>query len=322
MLEKYQTLNTSHKSKLVFGLGVHAGFFSEINNMVIAIVYCLHHNIEFKLNSGNANFRLKEGWNDYFLPFCKEVNNNSLAKYNKRYKINYKTDYTKPRRMWRKIYYELIIRLIKIRSGADYLTFDLWDEICNRKLEKLHFISPELEINGDLQHACNQVLRHVWRFNPYTENRINEFKESLLLPDKYIGFQIRRGDKVLEKAPIQIEDFITEASKRSTIRNAFILTDDFEVIAELKSKFTEWEFYTLCGEFENGYAHNEFYTREPALIYNDIARLLANTEILRKSELFIGTFSANPSMFLGMIMDKEKTISLDVPWQVWYGKEA
>jgi hypothetical protein len=57
-------LNNSYKSKLVFGIGIHAGFYSEINNMVIAMVYCLHNGIKFSLHSSNANFRYKSGWED------------------------------------------------------------------------------------------------------------------------------------------------------------------------------------------------------------------------------------------------------------------
>jgi hypothetical protein len=312
---------TQKQGILVFGIGIHAGFFSEINNMVLAIVYCLHHKIEFKLNSGNANFRLQEGWNDYFLPFCKEENNSLLDTYNQRYKVNYKTDFGKPRRMVRKLNYALMLRMTKIKSGADYLTFDLWDEICNRKLEKLHYAIPEFNINGDLQHACHQVLQHIWRFKSEVENEIQQISNSLNLPENYIGFQVRRGDKIDEHSPIKLEQYIDKASRRTDIRNAFILTDDYGVIKELKERYPEWNFYTLCRKSERGYTHNEFYNRERSLIYNDLVRLLANMEILRKSNFFIGTFSANPSMFLGMIMDKEKTISMDVPWQVWYGKE-
>jgi hypothetical protein len=186
----------------------------------------------------------------------------------------------------------------------------------------LHYAIPEFNINGDLQHACHQVLQHIWRFNPEVENEIQQISNSLNLPENYIGFQVRRGDKIDEHAPIKLEQYIDKASRRTDIRNAFILTDDYGVIKELKERYPEWNFYTLCRESEKGYTHDEFYNREASLIYNGLVRLLANMEILRKSNFFIGTFSANPSMFLGMIMDKEKTLSMDVPWQVWFGKEA
>jgi hypothetical protein len=322
ILSEYQRINSHYPTKLIFGIGIHAGFFSEINNMVIAMVYCLHHKIKFNLHSSNANFRLGKGWQDYFLPFCPEVENRLLDKYNLRYRIDYKTDFTKPRRMYRKIKYAFLILYTKKISGTDYLTFDLWDEICNRKLETNYYSLPELGISGDLRHACNRILQFVWRYNPGTRQRIDSLINNLDLPAEYIGFQIRRGDKSEENDFVQLEKYVNEAEKRTEIRNAFIFTDDYCVITQLRHNYPQWKIYTLCGENETGYTFNSFYNQDRKLIYNGITVLMANIEILRQSELFFGTFSANPSMFLGMIMDRDKTISLDVPWQVWYGKSV
>ena len=41
-------------------------------------------------------------------------------------------------------------------------------------------------------------------------------------------------------------------------------------------------------------------------------------EILRASELFIGTFSSNMGMFLGMCMEKERVYGVDFDeWLLW-----
>ena len=73
-LEKYQEINDSFKGKsLVFHIGSDAGFYSELNNMILAIIYCLRWNIRFTLYSADANFKHNNGWTDYFLPFCEEI---------------------------------------------------------------------------------------------------------------------------------------------------------------------------------------------------------------------------------------------------------
>ena len=41
--------------------------------MIFAIAYTEINNINFKLFSKNANFSIENGWTDYFLPFCDEV---------------------------------------------------------------------------------------------------------------------------------------------------------------------------------------------------------------------------------------------------------
>ena len=41
-------------------------------------------------------------------------------------------------------------------------------------------------------------------------------------------------------------------------------------------------------------------------------------EILRISELFVGTFSSNVGMFLGMCMEKERAYGVDFDeWLLW-----
>lgn len=313
-------VNKSGKKTLLFGIGLLAGFFSEINMMIIAIVYCMHHNIKFKLHSGNANFKLDKGWTDYFQSFCEEINNSYTDKYDAREKIIYTFDIKKPKRIYRMLKYKASLWFVKKKYGFDYFTFDIWDNVCNRNLEKIHFYNKELKIDGSLQHACNKIANSIWRYNERTQNNINSIKLSLNLPEKYLGFQIRRGDKFLESEPIKLQNYVDIAAQKSDCQNAFILTDDYSVIEEFKTIYPNWNIYTLCDKNEKGYTHKEFFSQNTPAIYNGIIRLLANIEILRNSEHFIGTHSANPSMFLGMIMEPEKVHSVDVPWQVWFGK--
>lgn len=45
---------------LIFHIGHSAGFYSEFNNMVIAILYCRKHGIDFNIYSSDSNFRIKK----------------------------------------------------------------------------------------------------------------------------------------------------------------------------------------------------------------------------------------------------------------------
>src|SRR6185369_14450129 len=84
-LVDYQRFNDTFKRTLVFHLGVEAGFFSEFNNMVLAMLYCLHHQIRFVLYSDNANFKVSKGWEDFFLPFCEETRRPEHRELNNRF---------------------------------------------------------------------------------------------------------------------------------------------------------------------------------------------------------------------------------------------
>ena len=43
--ERYQALNRTFRKELIFHLGSDAGFYSEFNNMILAIIYCLQYKI-------------------------------------------------------------------------------------------------------------------------------------------------------------------------------------------------------------------------------------------------------------------------------------
>ena len=92
-VKDYNKLNNSFKKKLVFRIGESAGFFSEYNNMVLAMHYCLVNRIRFILNSKDANFSIHKGWEDFFKPFCKEYNYSLFQIYNLRFfKPTYKSN--------------------------------------------------------------------------------------------------------------------------------------------------------------------------------------------------------------------------------------
>jgi len=70
LLNKYKELNESYKPILVYHVGIDAGFFSEFNDLIFMILYCLEHKIQFKLYSDDANFGIEKGWQDYSVKKC------------------------------------------------------------------------------------------------------------------------------------------------------------------------------------------------------------------------------------------------------------
>jgi hypothetical protein len=307
LLDNYQKLNDSYKKTLVFNIGTDAGFFSEYNNMILAMLYCLENKIRFTLFSKNANFAYKEGWNDYFLPFCEENKSRFHAKYNHRY----------PRYIYKRE--RLFYFLYRILKYNNFLTFQLWDQMRDRNLENKTYNIPELGINGDLRDACRILIKLTWRFNPNTQERINQLISSLQLPEKYIGFHIRSGDKLSEVKLLAPSIYIEKTKHLSDIRDAFVCTDNYQVIKELENQYAkEWDIYTLCEQGERGYFHVEFQNQTKEVKKESHEKLFASIEVLSRSVLFIGTYSSNPDMFLGMRMPKDKVIGIDLEkWQIW-----
>lgn len=130
------------KKTLIFHIGHSAGFYSEYNNMVLAILHCKKYHIDFKLYSEDANFGLKNGWTDFFLTFCNEVTDDFHHIYNKRFPEKLQTVYLLRwiKSICRAIkhfdkslvipYYSLFydtkkIRILKRKYHFNYFTYDL-----------------------------------------------------------------------------------------------------------------------------------------------------------------------------------------------------
>ena len=166
--------------QLVFHLGHSAGFYSEFNNMVLAILYCQRHNIAFKLYSDDANFRIKKGWQDYFLPFCNE-SHNPVHHY-----INHRFD--TPKGGKRKLFYDSYKRLFP----DNYLTSELWNDF-------RHIDHSELT-TFEVQKLSAPIIYDIYRFNPSTQKQIkSKHSEKLIQTVKPSRIKII-DDKACEKA--------------------------------------------------------------------------------------------------------------------------
>lgn len=310
MREKYYALNKSFKRKFVFHLGYDAGFFSEYNNMILAMLYCLTHKIQFTLYSEDANFGYQYGWTDYFFPFCDETNDDFHKKYNFR---NY--DFIQERLG---IKDKLKIKAYKVFNGINFLSQDLWLLLRDRKNEKNIYNIPEIGIiNCSLKDACRELISLTWQYNEITAPEIKNKIRLLNLPEDYIGFHIRRGDKHIEQDLVETSSYLNRAENISNIKNTFILTDDFRVISEIRNKYKEWTIFTFCKESEQGYDHAKFKKENKSIIKEAHLNLFASLDVLNNSTFFVGTFGSNPGMYLGMRMDSAKCISIDIDWQIW-----
>lgn len=309
VIPAYRKLNDSFSPEFVYHLGCEAGFFSEYNNMILGMLYCLRKRIRFSLYSSDANFAYLKGWTDYFIPFCEESGNILHHWLNRRPNPRFKN------RLLRGADHCLSLAFRRINRNRLTLT-DLWDEI--RKQDLGAFEMPELGFTGDLRAACQKLIQYTWRYNSETQRVVSDHIASLRLPMRYVGFHIRGGDKFVEARLQDVDVYIQKACGLSSLREAFVLTDDYGIIELLDRTYPDWTFYTLCAPEERGYFHQKFKKQSKKIIRAQHLRLFASMDILAASDLFIGTFSSNPGMYLGMRMEEGKAYSVDMPeWRIW-----
>lgn len=306
MINNYRTINNSFKKKLVYHLGSEAGFFSEYNNMVLAMLYCLEHKIKFELYSKDSNFGYLKGWQDYFAPFCDETVDERHSKYNHRQPL--KLSFAK----------QIETSIFKLFTGINYLTYDLWNRFHDKEFENVCFKSKILTNSEKILDNCSRLIELTWKYNKETQLKIEELIGLLELPKSYIGMHIRGGDKFIEYDKVEIEKYFEIAKRVSDLNDIFVLTDDYHVIIEMKKLYPDYNFFTLCNVDERGYYHNDFTGSDDGFKKKRLLRLFASVDVLSLSDCFIGTFSSNPGMYLGMRMPIEKVYGVDLDkWTIW-----
>ena len=316
-LTNYYKLNNSFRKKLVFRMGGDAGFFSEYNNMVLAMIYCLKHGIRFELYSDFAPFGLRDGWNDFFVPFG-NVNRHRINKdYNTR---PYVLDHSNETRIRKLVKYRYIRAAYKFLFNIDYMTQDLWDYHRDRTFKEERFNFPMLNLHdAPLLEVTQKFIKAFWRYNDQSGPVVTSHIQSVGLPsDGFISLHVRAGDKFVEAKLFDFSEYMKSAMKLSHNRKAFILTDDYTVVEQLKAKYPDWKFYTLCAPTERGYFHHDFIKQDKEFKHQQHLKLFANMDICANSTTFIGTYSSNPGMFMGMRIGEERCHCLDFDrWLLW-----
>ncbi len=326
-LSDYQVFNNSSRKTLVFHFGTGAGFFSEYNNMLKAIAYCLIHKIKFVLYSADATFRVQSGWTDYFLPFTEEVFSDFHREYNSRIP-DYRQTYSLRRyfksqilsiikrdRKWKAKYVPFYrkskaISNLKKKYRFDYFTYDLWYDFVSLKNEEKVCIANLFE--GKIFELISAIDKMIWRFNEKTQLAIDiNINKIQLKQTEFIGFHIRRGDKFKEAELFSLKKYIERAEKTSYIRNAFIATDDYGIIKEFSANFPNWTVSTLESPTNKGYNQDDFNKKYALIKYNEIVNILSSIELLSKAHFIVCTSSSNIGQYLTIKLGKKLIQSLD-----------
>lgn len=296
-LDKYKEVNNSFKDKCIFKIGESQGFFSELNNMIFTILYCLENKMQFILTSVNANFAPKNGWEEFFLPFC-EQNYDKI--HTKGHNVRLKGDIQKSIRR------KFIVFWYKLFKNTK-LTQDIFNKVSPDYYNRYINI-PELNLKGQTYDIAKPIAEMVWRFNLKTKTEIDKIMKDLNLPDKYIGMQLRRGDKktIEQRLEANPDEFMKKLPKLSNIKDILILCDDYNDLKYLQDNYPDYKFYSICKETDHGYVNTDFQNLSWEKRYKKTLELLAIIDAMLKAELFLGSAIANPQLFVKMIIGKEK----------------
>jgi hypothetical protein len=169
------------------------GFGSEINNLLYAINYSNKKNYEFILESSLWNFKVKNGWNDYFDSLSFE--NFKVSFRVRALKLFIKSigkNYTILHFYWNRsslpFKYKIFKNIICLIKGEDVITsFETFSDI--RK-----FTVQEIIVNVDsFKSSINKILINTWQLRLSINDSIRKIEN---IGNEYIVLHIRRGDKI------------------------------------------------------------------------------------------------------------------------------
>lgn len=295
-----------NKVRLLYNYGEEAGFFSEYNNLLLCVLYCLCNNISMDMYTANKKFSCFDAWQDFFLPFC-NINNSMLSfKYNKRQpSVNESLNFKIKRKIIKKI------------LGYHLFGNEIWNEFHSSTFSSKTF-SCKYFNNYDILSALKYIHNIIWNYNYDTGFEIKKIIEKVNIKEPYIGLHIRSGDKCIEHNIIDISVYMKKVKELTNIKQIFVMTDDYSIIKKITKEYSDYKLYYLTEPNETGYVHQQFIKLNCAEKKYAHLKLLASMDILSSSELFIGSYSSNPGMHLGYRLDKNKIFCLDYKdWLIW-----
>lgn len=303
-------MENNTKTKLIYRLGSDSGFFSEVNNMILAIIYCIENNLEFQLYSKNGNYSCDDAWLDYFEPFTTH-----------RYEFFHHVFNYRPGTC--PLPEKLIIEelLEKRNNEKVLLTQHIWSKIDDNHVFNANKWVNSPGINGRFLCVTKEIIQSIWKYNKQTNDDIRAIVDRINIPVKYDSLHIRRGDKITEV--MQLPSINQYFDKLNLLTNGedlpiYIATDDYSVIAEIKSMYPYKKIFYSDSIENNGFDMKIFSSLPKESKHKQIIHLLADIEMLKNSRCFVGTFSSNIGMFMGMCRSDAYAVDSDT-WLNWRG---
>ena len=279
------------------------GLGSEINVMLLAILYALSNDMQFALCSKNWNARWHKGWQDYFEPFCHEVCHPAVASAKHRRDISSTT-----------------LSEIGLGDHQVVLTWDVFDQIWNPAFTNQVFDLPQIGVSGDAYALCRLLMPMIWRLNRRSSEAVSQMQGTLLLsPDQYKSMHIRRGDKISEAKPVEIHKYMERIiASPEHHRVCHVMTDDSSVLEELRLHYRNMDFYSLCRGSMQGHEQAGYNAMTNPDRRCSTYLLLAELQLVMKSSHFVGTFSSNIGRLAALLCGVDRTSGVDGDYSIIY----
>lgn len=275
--------------------------------MMEYMCYCYQHGLQFELYADDANFACGKGWSYFFKPFCDESHDplNRIANY--RYNKWHSSigGFPLPN-LWIRRYF--LPWLLRKRTGARYLTQDLFDEMISKDNLEGTIVWPEYGMDGTVRTQFGKLHRTALQYNDETQAEIDQMIASLHLPEHYCSIQIRSGDKDTEIVNANnVAAFIEQMDAWNVhVSDLFVMADDYRDIERLQELRPEWRLYTLCGQEERGYYNYQFHKMPEEFKRRNLIKLFAMVELCICADVHCGQ-ECNAFLYINSVRAERET---------------
>ncbi len=275
---------------LIYGL-TQRGFFSEVNNMINAAIYCMDTDTGLVINADAFLYRAAKGWEDYFMRFWEIP---EPARSQRQFELHYRSD------------------------------LKLWNRIRAYPYEQVDIPARGL-CKGQVFENKKRITTRIYQFQPTVRQELDARVASLGLPEAYAACHIRRGDKVgeqkgqSESERIEASDYVDRLVVRyPEMKALFVCSDSYASIEEAKQHIAnrglDIRVYTTCAPTAVGHS-TELLKEQFDDPYTSVLQLLLDVEVCARARYFAGTYSSNMSRFIALRhADATRCFSLDEPW--------
>ena len=271
-LRYYRAVNEAHADCIAYVLG-NRGFFAEVTTVARAMIYAWAERRQLVLDSSGFAYGFRDGWADYFEPFCQGASEVDPERIRERFRFSLQGD----RSHFQKL---RAFDPGRIRFGTQ-------------------------EITG-MQPLIRHFMRLIFRLGYDSRRQVDRLGESLHLPQDYVAFHIRRGDKVGdEDIHYAVELYVQQLGELG--HNAiFVMSDDYATVGEVREYLESHKrtnrVATLCRREHTGFdiwklrAAESFAGGDRAFdgkeahrryVRDETNRLLAETVIASRAKRFV-----------------------------------
>jgi hypothetical protein len=276
---RYFELNEGYGSPFVFHLS-YRGFYSEVNNLLNAVIYGLGNRRRLIVDESEW---CGGRWTDFYTVSLPDAPASVVSTVPEEWVIN-------------SVFH------------PHFNTIRQWSLNCG----EVSF--PELGIEGSIFEVKRLVARMLTQ---------PVFRDKYRLQSPFAAFHIRRGDKtegyerqgqrIVEGDHVPGSTYVEFLDRTAPkIQFIYVLTDDYCCVEEVRAAAPNRVVNSLCPRAERGFRIQDFYRLRVGERRAHLTRLVTETAIGARSDLFVGSYKSNTSRFVPLWHDRpERCFSVD-----------